>query len=72
MKVQSDLNYIPSLGYRTRVRLIRKGHAKCGQTGVVVAALPNPSKLPEKQWYDVRFEDWTYVRIPERDLAQVA
>ena len=71
MTILKDLNYIPRLPYHARVRFIRKGHAKFDQCGVVVAALPNPSNLPENQWYDVRFDDAAYGRFRGRDLYRI-
>jgi hypothetical protein len=71
MKALQNPNNTATGPYRTRVQLVRKAHPKFGQFGVIVAALPNPSKRPENQWYDVRFEDGTYERFPGRDLHEV-
>jgi len=63
--------YVPNLSRGARVRLMRN-HPKNGQLCTVIGALPNPSKRPENQWYDVRFDDYSIGRFVERYLLPVA
>jgi len=49
-----------------------RNHSKNGQLCTVIGALPNPSKRPEKQWYDVRFDDSSMGRFVERYLVTMA
>jgi ABC-type multidrug transport system fused ATPase/permease subunit len=55
----STPEYVPNLSRGTRVRLMRN-HPKNGQLCTVIGPLPNPSKRPENQWYDVRFADYLW------------
>jgi hypothetical protein len=64
--------YIPNLPRGVKVVLIgRDSHPKNGQRCIVVAALPNPSRRSEHQWYDVRFNDYSMGRFLERCLDRV-
>jgi hypothetical protein len=59
------------MSFGTRVRLIRDD-PKNGQHCTIIRTLPNPSKRPENQWYDVRFDDYSMGRFLERYLVTVA
>src|SRR5690242_8179867 len=49
--------YVSHFSYGDRVRLTGlDGHPKKGGPCTIIYVLPNPSKKPEHQWYDVRFE----------------
>jgi hypothetical protein len=48
--------YRPAWGYGMRVRLSKRGHPEDSHAATILWALPNPSKRPENQWYDVRFD----------------
>jgi hypothetical protein len=64
--------YIPNLSRGSRVVLdARDSNPKKGQECVVIAALPNPSRQSEHQWYDVRFRDYSIGRFLERYLVPV-
>jgi hypothetical protein len=60
---ENKTRYIPAWREGTRVRLTRMGHPDFQQTATVIAALPNPSGHPERQWYDVRFDNGRYGRF---------
>jgi len=61
--------YEPHLSAGSRVVFIgREQHPKNGQHCTILAALPNPSRSSEHQWYDVRFEDYTAGRFLEKYL----
>jgi hypothetical protein len=60
--------YVARFGYGDRVCLVRTD-AEAGRYGTVMFVLANPSGLAKNQWYDVRFDDRAFVRVPERDLA---
>jgi len=34
----------------------------------VISVLPNPSRMPAHQWYDIRFDNGTWGRFLERHL----
>ena len=68
MRSTNASDYVPTLKNGARVRLSIKDHRESGQFGVVVGVLPNPSKCREHQWYDVRFDDYTYGRFLEGRL----
>lgn len=72
MKLLQDLGYVPKLSYRTGVRLIRDGHPEFGKSGVIMAALPNPSERADNQWYDIRFDDGSWGRFLEEDIERIA
>ena len=63
--------YRPSLGYGMRVRLMKRGHHEDSKEATIFWALPNPSKRPENQWYDVRFDHGVYGRFHERYLERI-
>lgn len=63
--------YRPALGYGMRVRLMKRDHHANSQEATLFWALPNPSKRPENQWYDVRFDDGVYGRFHERYLERI-
>src|SRR6476619_6989830 len=60
--------YIPSLKENIRVRLTRAGHREDSQPATLIRALDNPSKRPENQWYDIRFDNGAYGRFLGRYL----
>lgn len=70
-RVMSRVQYVPNLPPGRRVRLLGN-HPKSGQQCTIVDALPNPSQLARNQWYDVRFDDFSYGRFNQRYLAPVA
>jgi hypothetical protein len=58
--------------FADRTRVVVTGmntHAKNHKPCTILKALPNPSRRPEKQWYDVRFDDYTVARLPGRYLV---
>jgi hypothetical protein len=62
--------YVSHFSYGDRVRLTGlDGHLKKGEPCTIIYVLPNPSKKPEHQWYDVRFEDGSIGRFLERYIA---
>jgi hypothetical protein len=61
---------VSELAYGDRVLLREKDHAKDNQPGSVINILPNPSGKAENQWYDVRLDDYSIVRIPGRFLTK--
>src|SRR5690349_20084040 len=62
--------YVSHFSYDDRVRLTGKdAHPKNGEPGTIIFVLPNPSRKPENQWYDVRFEDGSVGRFLERYIA---
>ncbi len=64
--------YIPHLSRGARVRFVAGDHhPKSGKFCTIIGALPNPSGRAENQWYDVRFDDASMGRFPERNLARV-
>jgi len=64
--------YVPNLSLGARVRFLGKDHhPKGGQYCTIIGALPNPSERAENQWYDVRFDDYTLGRFPERYLVRL-
>jgi hypothetical protein len=64
--------YTPHLAYGDRVRLVGdRPHPKTGQQCWIIYVLPNPSKRPEHQWYDVRFDDLSIGRFLERYLVRM-
>src|SRR5438045_7534072 len=67
----SVLKYIPNLTRGTRVRLTADEHPKRGQQCTIMDPLPNPSQRPERQWYDVRFDDGSVGRFLQKYLAPV-
>ena len=64
--------YIPRLARNTRVTFVKKDHPKTAQQCTVLAPLPNPSRRAGNQWYDVRFDDRTFLRCQDKDLQLVA
>jgi hypothetical protein len=64
--------YASLLKENTRVRLTKAEHRETSQTATLVRVLENPSKRPENQWYDIRFDDGVYGRFPGRDLEPIA
>jgi hypothetical protein len=71
MRLRDSSDYVPAWPTGTCVRLSLKDHRKSGHCGTIVAALPNPSKRREHQWYDVRFEAGVYGRFLEKYLECV-
>jgi hypothetical protein len=65
------ISYRPSLTEGTRVLLVHDKHQKHQSTATVIGALPNPSRMPVNQWYDIRFDDNTWGRFPERHLQKI-
>ena len=64
--------YIPKLSRGTRVVFLgREHHPKNGRGGRIIGPVPNPSRRPENQWYDVGFDDHSIGRFHERYLVQV-
>ncbi len=64
--------YIPHLTYGDRARLMGYGpHPKTGQQCRIIYVLPNPSKRPEHQWYDVQFDDLSLGRFLERYIVSM-
>jgi hypothetical protein len=59
-----------TFAYRDRARLAKDDDPRTGQSGVIVRVLENPSKKPEHQWYDIRFDDGTYGRFLEKHLER--
>ena len=64
--------YTPSLKENIRVRLTKTGHREDSHSATVLRALENPSKRPESQWYDIRFDDGVYGRFLGRYLDPIA
>ena len=71
MQSENSLDRIPIWPNGTRVRLVQDDHHKSGEFGKVVAALPNPSRRPTNQWYDIRFDDDRYARFLARYLERI-
>ena len=64
--------YIPKLSRGTRVRFLgRDTHPQNGKFGRIIDPVPNPSKRPENQWYDVGFDNHSLGRFNERYLLKV-
>ena len=64
--------YRPSFLEKSHVRLIKDDHPQNLKSAVIMRALPNPSRLAEHQWYDVRFDSGMYGRFLERYLEPIA
>jgi len=64
--------YTPSLKENLRVRLMKAGHREDSHPAIVLRALENPSRRPESQWYDIRFDDGVYGRFLGRYLEPIA
>ena len=62
---------VPKLKRGTRFRLTLPGHRQSKQQCTILAALLNPSRRAEHQWYDVRFETGSFGRFLEKYLAHV-
>jgi hypothetical protein len=45
-------------------------HPKKGQYCRIIGPLPNPSRLTKNQWYDVRFDDYSILRVLGRYLTK--
>ena len=71
MRSSNSVYDVPIWPNGTRVRLLKEDHRKSGQGATIVAALANPSGLPEKQWYDVQFDDSAYGRFQVRYLQSI-
>lgn len=67
-KVSGPSEYVPHLTFGARVLLLKKDHRDSGSAGTIIAVLVNPSKRPEHQWYDVRFDNGALGRFREADL----
>jgi len=52
----------------TRVLLVYDKHQQHQTTATVISVLPNPSRMPAHQWYDIRFDNGTWGRFLERHL----
>jgi hypothetical protein len=66
----TNIPYVSHFSYGDRVRLTGEdSHPKNGEPCTIIFVLPNPSKKPEHQWYDVRFEDGSIGRFLERYIA---
>ena len=63
-------DYIPHLPLAASVRFIGLDLRRSGQKGAIIRVLPNPSQRSEHQWYDVRFEDGSIIRVREKELAR--
>ena len=64
-----DTEYKSNLADGARVLFTGKErHPKSGQYCTILGALPNPSQRSDNQWYDVRFDDHSIGRFPERFL----
>jgi len=69
---QSDMKnfpYVSHFSYGDRVRLTGEDQPQNGEPCTIIFVLPNPSKKPEHQWYDVRFEDGSIGRFLEKNIA---
>jgi hypothetical protein len=66
-----SIPYQASLQERTRVLLCHDKHPQHQKTATVVNVLPNPSRMPGHQWYDVRFDNGTWGRFLERQLERI-
>jgi len=66
-----SISYRPSLQEGTRVLLVHDNHQKHKSTATVIGALPNPSRMPVNQWYDIRFDDNTWGRFLARHLQKI-
>jgi len=67
----SEGKYLPALQLGTRVQFIGQDqHPHNGQMCIVIGTLPNPSRVAEHQWYDVRFDDSSIGRFLERYLVK--
>jgi hypothetical protein len=65
-----NIPYVSHFSYGDMVRFTGlDGHPKNGQPCTIIFVLPNPSKKPEHQWYDVRFEDGSIGRFLEMYIA---
>lgn len=71
MNSAQKIPYVPSWREGARVRFSRRGHPDFEQNATIVAVLPNPSGLQDRQWYDVRFDNGRYGRFLERYLERV-
>jgi hypothetical protein len=71
MRSGDSSNYVPAWPIGASVRVSLKGHGRFGQRGTIVAALPNPSKHREYQWYDIQFDPGIYGRFLEKQLDRV-
>ena len=60
--------YVPKIPCGAEVRLIEGHHRSPGRRARVIAALMNPSKRGEHQWYDVRFDNGTLGRFREAEI----
>jgi hypothetical protein len=63
--------YRPSLKEGTRVLLVYDKHQQNHSTATVISVLPNPSRMPAHQWYDIRFDNSTFGRFLERHLQVI-
>ena len=63
--------YVPNLSLGSRVRFVGTHHPKSVQQCVIIRILPNPSERPQKQWYDVRFDDGSLGRFHENQLIVI-
>ena len=72
MRSGNSSEYVPAWNDGARVRLSLTDHRESGQCATIVAGLPNPSKRREHQWYDVRFDDFTYGRFLEKQLERIS
>ena len=61
----------PVLLEKTRVRLLKRDHRENSHPATLLRVLPNPSGIPENQWYDVQFDDGVYGRFLERYLERI-
>ena len=61
---------VTTFAYRDHVRLVTGQDPRTGQSAVIVRVLENPSRLPQHQWYDIRFDDGTYGRFLEKHLER--
>jgi hypothetical protein len=53
------------------VRLLKRDDRNSGRIGAIVGVLTNPSKRPQSQWYDVKFDNGRLGRFREPDLERV-
>jgi hypothetical protein len=60
--------YVPDLTCGARALFSKSGTAKDSQLCTVIGAVPNPSGRAENQWYDVRFDDYSVLRVHARFL----
>jgi hypothetical protein len=66
-----SIPYRASLQEGTRVLFVYDKHPQHQKTATVVNVLPNPSRMPAHQWYDVRFDNGAWGRFLARHLESI-